>query len=361
MSKRNPVKCKCPICGKEYLTFRAYNPPRTCSKKCACEKRRRNYIEKYGKPYHNNSNNREKAKQTCLERYGVENPSQIEDIKNKKEETCLKHYGKKYYTQTDEAKEKIKKKCMEKYSVECNFQAKEIIEKIKKTNLERYGSESHNSSEIVKQHKKEAYFKKYGYEYNFQNPIVKEKIKQTSLERYGVENPGDSLLARKKSKITKLQRYGDENYTNIEKRKKTLVLNKSYNTSILENFIYKLLTKLNLKIIRQYSSDKYPWLCDFYIPEKDLYIEIQGFAGHGKLGTKVFGPYDYNNPEHQALLKIWQDKAKNNSWYASAIRIWTIEDPKKRKMAKDNNLNWLEFFTLEDFIEWYINFIETEK
>lgn len=36
---------------------------------------------------------KEKFKKTCLEKYGVENPSQAKDIKKKKEQTFLNHYG----------------------------------------------------------------------------------------------------------------------------------------------------------------------------------------------------------------------------------------------------------------------------
>lgn len=34
-----------------------------------------------------------KSKKTCLEKYGVENPSQVDEVKRKKEETFIKHYG----------------------------------------------------------------------------------------------------------------------------------------------------------------------------------------------------------------------------------------------------------------------------
>lgn len=34
-----------------------------------------------------------KSKKTCLEKYGVENPSQVDEIKRKKEKTFIKHYG----------------------------------------------------------------------------------------------------------------------------------------------------------------------------------------------------------------------------------------------------------------------------
>lgn len=361
MTRKNSVKLICPICGKEFYSLRPKKLTQCCSRKCSCKLRSNNYIKKYGKPYHNSDNNREKAKQTCLIKYNVSNPSQIEEIKQKKKNTSLKNFGKEFYAQTDDAKEHYKQYNLEKYGYEYIGQVPEIKEKIEQTNIKKYGHKSHNSNDLVKQHKKEAYLKKHGYECSFKDPKVKEKIKKVSLEKYGVENPGGSLKSQEKARATKLERYGNEFYNNYEKIRQTLLVNNTYNKSELENFIYKLLLKLNLTIIRQYSSKEYPWLCDFYIKELDLYIEIQGFPAHGKRGTKVLGPYDPNNNEHQKLLNTWLSKAKNNNWYATAIKIWTIEDPKKRQAVKENNLNWIEFFTLEEFIEWYLKLLETEK
>ena len=42
-----------------------------------------------------------------------------------------------------------------------------------------------------------------------------------------------------------------------------------------------------------------------------------------------------------------------NGDYKNAINVWTIRDPLKRKTAKDNGLNWLEFFTIKKFMKWY--------
>ena len=39
--------------------------------------------------------------------------------------------------------------------------------------------------------------------------------------------------------------------------------------------------------------------------------------------------------------------------YKDAIKVWTIRDPLKRKIAKENNLNWLEFFSIDDFNIWF--------
>lgn len=94
--------------------FRLY-----CSRSCMqssqeiIKKKKDTYLKNYGvdnyaksdkfKRTHNFSkNNRKKANITCLERYGVENVSQIEDVKKKKRETSFKNYGVSNYTKTEE-------------------------------------------------------------------------------------------------------------------------------------------------------------------------------------------------------------------------------------------------------------------
>jgi hypothetical protein len=50
-------------------------------------------LELYGDE---NYNNRDKYKETCLEKFGVENPSQDEAVHQKKIDTCMKNYGVRY-------------------------------------------------------------------------------------------------------------------------------------------------------------------------------------------------------------------------------------------------------------------------
>ncbi|KKK48559.1 hypothetical protein LCGC14_3143890, partial [marine sediment metagenome] len=63
--------------------------------------------------------------------------------------------GKKRGPISNEVKEKIKQTCLKKYGVECSFQSKEIKEKIKQTCLKRYGVEnpSQNPEIALKQAK----------------------------------------------------------------------------------------------------------------------------------------------------------------------------------------------------------------
>ena len=93
-------------------------------------------------------------------------------------------------------------------------------------------------------------------------------------------------------------------------------------------------------------SEEYPFPCDFYIPSIDTYIEYQGFWTHGK------EPY-IGSEEQKNVLNLW--KNKNSTQYKRAIKTWTIEDIKKREIAIQNNLNWLEFFNMNQFMHWFNN------
>lgn len=119
--------------------------------------------------------------------------------------------------------------------------------------------------------------------------------------------------------------------------------NKTFNSSKVEEKIYKLLCQKYSDVKRQYKSNLYPFACDFYIPEIDTYIEYQGFWTHGR------EPY-IGNEKQQEKLKFWE--SKNTPQYIKAIDDWTVRDVLKRETAKQNNLNWFEFFTMDEFMEW---------
>ena len=92
--------------------------------------------------------------------------------------------------------------------------------------------------------------------------------------------------------------------------------------------------------------------CDFYIPSLDIFIEYQGFEGHGK------EPFDPNKPEHMEILRIWVERAQKRPYdkknkYLEYIRTWVSRDTQKRMLAKKNNLNYLEFFNLQQFEQWF--------
>ena len=50
------------------------------------------------------------------------------------------------------------------------------------------------------------------------------------------------------------------------------------------------------------------------------------------------------------MLKLWEHK--NTKFYQNAIYTWTCLDVKKRETAKHNNLNFFEFYTILELINW---------
>lgn len=217
------------------------------------------------------------------------------------------------------------------------------------TLYEEYIVQNKTRQQIAKECKvSDAFVKKKLRQFNIKKPV--ELYHQNTVK--GCKDLQKQIVT-KRSK-TMLKRYGVEHYTVsedfIEKARNTLDKNKTWTTSKSEDKVYNELLKKFPKTLRQYSSKEYPFNCDFYVPELNLYIEYQGTWSHGR---RVFNPNDLDCIN---TLNKWKDRLKQlgpHSRYADAIKVWTVRDPLKRKTAKDNNLNWIEFFSMKEFKEWY--------
>lgn len=242
---------------------------------------------------------------------------------------------------------KIKKAVKEKYGVDNISQLKEVKEKVKNTIINRYGVP--NAFNIGKE-KSISYRKEHKEE-------VRNKRINTCLERYGIEHVIHTESAKRnahteeannKRRETCIRVYGVPNPVQNPK-----VLAKQWETKKIrgtfggphsqqENRIYEVLCKKYGKdnIERQYKDDeRYPFYCDFYVKPLDLFIEYQGYFTHGT------EPYDKDCIEHQNIV---EELRRENHF--GAIETWTIKDVEKRNTAKKNNLNYVEFFTLKEAI-----------
>jgi len=255
-------------------------------------------IQKYGQGI-----NLDKIKQTCLEKYGVENVYQSEIIKNKIKQIKKEKYGNEYYLND----EKQRKTMLERYNTKYFMGTTTFYIKSKQTKLERYGDE---------------------------NYLNKEKQKETMLKRYGVDNPGKLYSTIINSHTKESQ----------DKRNETKRKNKTFNVSKPEDETYLILKEKYPDVIRQYSSERYPFCCDFYIPSLDLYIECNYHWTHGNK------PFEGTNEDN---IKLEQWKSKNTMYYNNAIYTWTNLDVKKRNIAKQNNLNYKEIWNIKEL--WMIN------
>ena len=161
----------------------------------------------------------EKVKQNNLKKYGVENVSQLKEIKEKKKKKSLEKYGVENISQAKEIKDIKEKKSMEKYGTSCVLKSEKIKEKIKKTNLKRYGFEYATQSEKIQEKTRNTNLKKYGKEYVGQVKDFKDRIRETNIKNYGTPCVLKNEAIKNKIKQTNLRKYGIEYCSSLDKTK----------------------------------------------------------------------------------------------------------------------------------------------
>lgn len=319
----------------------------------------------------------EQRKATNLERYGVEHASQGEAAKEKTRETFLQNYGVLHPSQSDVVQLKKEGNSLQRYSVTHPSQrpesrqrqsllgkkhGREWAAKARVTNLERYGVESVSQLPVYRQRQSEA-MRATG--------IERAKLaRQTNLERYGVDHPSQlaevrarkSMILRRtgkqraaKARQTSLARYGVISAlqlpVNREMQSKRMLdpehqkrinaakrLNKSFNTSKPEDALHTLLVEHfgPGDVLTQYRDDRYPYRCDFYVPPRDLFVELNGIWTHGNHW------FDESSESDAGVVERW--RAKGTKFYEVAIEQWCRRDVSKRSAARESELNYVVFW-----------------
>lgn len=302
---------KCPYCGN-VRKLNASILANTCgSKKCMIKAQYDAKVKMHQSMSKEAKNAlREKMRKTCLERYGVEFATQTKLMKEKSYATKKERYGNAFFTNQ---------------------------EKREKTNILKYGGVAPLCNEDVKKKMEETNINRYGAKNVFQCEKIKDIIKETNIKRYGVEYPMMSKEIQNKVD------YSEAVFKQIMSKKK----NGTLHTSSHEEQIYEWLKEEFGAVEKQYMDERYKnpftnlrFKCDFYLPEFDLFIEYQGTYHHGK------EEFDEKNAQHKIILNEWKERSLKhiNSDYVEAINVWTKKDPLKRKVAKDNKLNFLEIW-----------------
>ena len=265
----------------------------------------------------------ETRRQTFVDKYGVENPMHIDDVKKKIKNTCLVRYG-----------------------VTNPRQLQSVVDKARETNLKRYGAISYAKSE---------------------KGLA--RIQKTTEMRYGTSNFMQSEAAKdiipamiEKSKQTQIRKYGSDHYMKsargqemIAEYKSREILSKksngTLNTSSVEDIMYEMLVDHFGKsdVERNYTDERYPFCCDFYIKSKDMFIEMNIHWTHGHHW------YNAENDKDVDVLKNWQQRAVDNEYYRNAVDVWIHRDVEKRKAAEKALLNYVVFWDdrMRDVELWF--------
>lgn len=261
----------------------------------------RYYLKKLGIKLHSKEVTDELQKEACLKR----KTSDKDRFNNEKYILASEYYLDGHSLLETSQKYKISRRTLVKafsylditrHSKEEEFRLK--TEKTKKNNLKKYGVENYVETEEFKQKAQTTMLNKYGKTSYMKTKDGQEHYIKVCRKKYGVDN------------FTQSKEY-------LEKSYKTKKEHNSFNCSKPEeNFYLKLLEIFSKEdVFRQYTDERYPFACDFYIKSIDTFIELNLTWTHG------FHKFKANNEEDKNKLAIWEEKAKTSSYYRNAIKV----------------------------------------
>lgn len=203
----------------------------------------------------------------------------------------------------------MKQGMLDKYGVDNPFKLDEFQVVAAETRKEKYGAEYTLASGSVLSDAARATFAEHMQDDAFRKELNEKKC-ATNTALYGVPYVVQSPVFQAKMNATK-HKNGTFNSSNIEECIKALDIFKS-----------------------QYKKDvRYPYLCDFYDKDKDLFIEVNASWTHN------FHWYDVDSDA--VMVNAWKKKSDDSQYYASALKIFTKSDVEKRECARKNNLNYV--------------------
>ena len=183
--------------------------------------------------------------------------------------------------------------------------------------------------------------------------VSDETRKKISIRNKGKGHPCSDATKRKVSTHNSSREFQ-------EHQRKVKHANNSFNTSNPEErAALKLNTMFPGKVRRHYSSQVYPYECDFYIEDFNMYIELNYHWTHGK------HPYNPLSQSDQRILDNAKLKAGTyinskgltvKNFYQVFIEVWTRRDVEKLNCARNNNLNYQIFYTEKEFNDWVSTF-----
>lgn len=288
------------------------------------------------------------------DRYGVDYPSQSPLVQAKTRATFRERYGVDHPSQRQEARTK--------QAAVARADGKRRSAISRQTNLARYGVEYTSQLPANRARQSKLMIRTH--------PDRNKKARATTLDKYGVpyvsQRPerraahssfmkinGVEFAAR--SRMTSLKRYGVDHHAQTDQRRKSQSLrmldpehqrrinaakraNNSFNTSAPEEELYGLLVGYFGKdqVLRQHNDPSYNYRCDFYIPSRDLFIELNGTWTHGGHW------FDQDDHRDRQVVERW--RAKSAAYYKTAILQWCQRDTARRNAAGAARLNYVTFW-----------------
>lgn len=313
----------CPVCGKEtsfkdllsgYSTY--------CSTKCS-----------YKDPTRS-----DKIKHTNLRKYGVENPSQSQQIKDKRRATMIANHGG-FGFASKEISEKSQQTIFERYGVDNISQCDYIQSKRESTMIERYGVRSILEQSENRKKAKDALIRKYGVDSYFKIPGYKDQELRSKM--IGLKRKHPRLIGKttdglwimscphpecdkcdEKKYIIPQQTYHDRVRGGCETCTHLLNIGATNRGTTIELFVRNILDRNNIKYEVNVRDIIKPKELDIYIPSKHVAIECNGVYWHSRRNKNYhYDKYSQCKENNVQLLSFWEDWIVNKPSIVESILI----------------------------------------
>lgn len=302
-----------------------------------------------------------KTMQTCLSKYGVDNPAKADAVKKKSSEKIrqaykekdivsrrrqsnLKRYGVANAAQTEKAKEKRAKTMTERYgSVGCQLHSKQAAEKRKQTCLKRYGAETPFASKAVQdkiknrhswtsednpmhnedsiERRRQTVLKKYGSEV-LASKKIRGQIKKTMLEKYGAESMFSTDNFRSTIETSFYRKTGKELREFLARSRRSqysiddMHLDSSWEVAV---WIWAKdnghqIRRSDKKFVYSYDDHQYSYFPDFEIDGRTVEVKGDQFFKEGKM----VNPYDHSQDG--------RFEAKHLCGLQNGVEFWTSKE-----------------------------------
>lgn len=306
-----------------------------------------------------------------IEKYGVDNCSKLDWVKEKKKETTLKSIG---FDNPLKDKERMKQGMLNKYGVDHNSHDKDLLAKrvsTYKEHLTEYNAAKNENSELKFDDKsKETKLERYGEDYNFKFTDKAKITYHKHFEEYEANKTENSELRfRDKTVQTCIERYG-ENYQEIFS-KKAMETNKRnhgglHNSQTKEcqekmkqtyfektGYYYSAQnpkTRRNHRTCYYYDNEEFDssWELAYYIYLKDHNISFEYHT--------ISVPYEWNSETHYYKIdfKVGDRYVEVKGDHLLKKNVYT-EDGRceaKYKYMKEHNITVLSLEEIKPYLKY---------
>lgn len=297
-----------------------------------------------------------------IAQHGTDNPFKLDEYQEKAAQTREERYGARYTLAEGSV-----------FADEARKKAQMSLEPIRRAKRERTLARKKRERE-ERQRERAIYGHHRRCLTDEEKAVANERRIATSRSRYGVDHPSQRSSFKRsvsqymsdpenQSRIrantlkTNQERYGVAYFTQLPEHRQAQSRrmsdpshqrrivsakreNGTFNTSSSEDALHELLVEYadhhGMTVVRQYcDEERYSFAVDFYIPERDLFIELNGSWSHGRHW------YEADREMDQKTMQTWRKKGVESQYYRTALETWTERDVRKRAAAREAQLNYV--------------------